>query len=174
MLVKVFLGWDSVPQNWRAIHDGLCISFRVESSCLWQYLSETKTGISGHVWGKDTWSRQWTNSERQVPVKVSSATYASAKLLSPDTAQSGFFKSWYMSFIRFPEQTSGAPGICSAVLPGSRGIFIRLVCWHWVTRSVLPSLKSFVASSSQWAAAAWRISVLRPEAMAQQGHFASP
>lgn len=85
-----------------------------------------------------------------------------------------FFKSRYMSFIRFPEHTSGAPGICSAVLPGSRGIFIRSVCWHWVTRSVLPSLKSFMASSSRWAAAAWRISVLRPEAVAQQGHFASP
>lgn len=176
LLAKVFLGWDSVPQNWRAIHDGLCISFRMESSRVWQYLLETKTGISGQVWGKDTWSRQWTDSERQVPVKVSSATYASAKLLSPDTAESGFFffKSRYMSFIRFPEHTSGAPGICSAVLPGSRGIFIRPVCWHWVTRSVLPSLKSFMASSSQWAAAAWRISVLRPEAVAQQGHFTSP
>lgn len=91
LLAKVFLGWDSVPQNWRAIHDGLCISFRMESSRVWQYLLETKTGISGQVWGKDTWSRQWTNSKRQVPVKVSSATYASAKLLSPDTAQSGFF-----------------------------------------------------------------------------------
>lgn len=142
LLVKVFLGWDSVPQNWRAIHDGLCIRF------VWKAHAYDNTSRRQEVFQ--------AKSEERLHEAGSGLT-ARGRCLCPQppmvlqsycrqTQRSQVSKSWYMTFIRFPEQTSGAPGLCSAVLPGSRGIFITLVCWHWVARSVLPSLKSFMAS----------------------------
>lgn len=121
LLVKVFLGWDSIPQNWKAIHNGLCIPFRVESSCLdntpqrQRLVFQAKSEERLHEAGSELTARArclWKCP--QPPMLLQSYCH--------QTQHSQVSKSRYMSFIRFPEQNSGAPGIWSAVLPGSRGI----------------------------------------------------